>query len=218
MNQHLAHRDVRLVAVSRAPLAKILDFNQRMGWQFDWASSFGNEFNRDFGVSFSKQEAEAGEIAYNYGTAPSHGSEEQPASACSARTTGAWSSTPTPPTPAGSITCSGIYNFLDLTLKGRDEDGLRCRWSGCGTMIGTIRTHGRDRETESYCWRRVTWKRPASPAGTDGLERCYGLPPPPAADVAPRPCPGRRPAIEHHERSTYVTRGSLDRSLSAAGM
>src|SRR3954462_11355896 len=56
MNIHLAHRDVSFVAVSRAPLAEIEGFRRRMGWQFDWVSSHGSDFNRDFAVSFTQEE------------------------------------------------------------------------------------------------------------------------------------------------------------------
>src|ERR1700736_3632303 len=52
MNVHLAHRDVTLVAVSRAPLADIERFRQRMGWQFKWVSSHGSDFNYGFGVAY----------------------------------------------------------------------------------------------------------------------------------------------------------------------
>jgi predicted dithiol-disulfide oxidoreductase (DUF899 family) len=48
---HLAHRDVTLLAVSRAPLDRILAYRRRMGWTFPWASSLGSDFNDDFGVS-----------------------------------------------------------------------------------------------------------------------------------------------------------------------
>src|SRR5436309_7951773 len=47
---HLAHHDVMLWAVSRAPLAKLQAYKRRMGWSFPWASSFGNDFNSDFDV------------------------------------------------------------------------------------------------------------------------------------------------------------------------
>jgi hypothetical protein len=53
MTVHLAHRDVTLVGVSRAPLADIERFRRRMGWQFKWVSSHGSDFNYDFGVSFT---------------------------------------------------------------------------------------------------------------------------------------------------------------------
>src|SRR3954452_2225062 len=63
---HLAHHDVMLWAVSRAPLAKLQAFKQRMGWTFPWASSFGSDFNADFSVWFSEEQQRSGGIAYNY--------------------------------------------------------------------------------------------------------------------------------------------------------
>jgi predicted dithiol-disulfide oxidoreductase (DUF899 family) len=68
MDIHLAHRDVTLIAISRAPLVEIDRFRRRMGWQFKWASSHGSDFNYDFGVSFTPQEVAEGCVAYNYGT------------------------------------------------------------------------------------------------------------------------------------------------------
>jgi len=56
MGIHLAQRDVKLTMVSRAPLAKIEAFQKRMGWKFPWASSYGSEFNFDYGVSVPKEE------------------------------------------------------------------------------------------------------------------------------------------------------------------
>jgi predicted dithiol-disulfide oxidoreductase (DUF899 family) len=64
---HLAQRDLTFVAVSRAPLADIERFRQRMGWQFKWVSSHGTDFNHDFGVSFTPEERAKGEVYYNYG-------------------------------------------------------------------------------------------------------------------------------------------------------
>jgi predicted dithiol-disulfide oxidoreductase (DUF899 family) len=65
---HLANHDVMLWAVSRAPLAKIQAYRRRMGWSFPFASSYGSDFNLDFGVAHTKEEWEAGAIAYNFGT------------------------------------------------------------------------------------------------------------------------------------------------------
>jgi predicted dithiol-disulfide oxidoreductase (DUF899 family) len=66
MTLHLAHRDVAFVAMSRAPLPDILRFRERMGWKFDWVSSYGTDFNHDFGVSFTPQELATGAVEYNY--------------------------------------------------------------------------------------------------------------------------------------------------------
>jgi len=63
---HLAHHDVTLCAVSRAPLAQLQAYKQRMGWSFPWASSFGSDFNYDFHVSHTKQEWQAGAVDYNF--------------------------------------------------------------------------------------------------------------------------------------------------------
>src|ERR1700742_664617 len=51
---HLAQRDVAFAAVSRAPLSKIEPFRKRMGWRFAWISSYGTDFNHDFGVHFTQ--------------------------------------------------------------------------------------------------------------------------------------------------------------------
>ena len=64
---HLAGHDVTLCAVSRAPLAKLHAYQRRMGWSFPWASSYGSDFNFDFGVAHTKEEWEAGAVAYNFG-------------------------------------------------------------------------------------------------------------------------------------------------------
>ena len=63
---HLANHDVMLWAVSRAPLAKLQTYKQRMGWSFPWASSFASDFNADFHVWFSEQQQREGRIDYNY--------------------------------------------------------------------------------------------------------------------------------------------------------
>ena len=66
---HLANHDVTLCAVSRAPLEKIQAYRRRMGWSFPWASAYGSDFNFDFGVAHTKEEWEAGTVAYNFGEA-----------------------------------------------------------------------------------------------------------------------------------------------------
>jgi len=63
---HLENHDVSMFAVSRAPLAKLDAFKQRMGWGFPWASSFGSDFNYDFSVAFTELEQANGGIGYNY--------------------------------------------------------------------------------------------------------------------------------------------------------
>ena len=76
-NLHLAHLDVTLVVVSRAPLRKLAAFKQRMGWRFKWVSSLGSDFNFDYHVSFTPAEIARGRFYYNYEMTEA-GSEEQP--------------------------------------------------------------------------------------------------------------------------------------------
>ncbi|QCI63228.1 DUF899 domain-containing protein [Phreatobacter stygius] len=63
---HLANHDVALVSVSRAPLAKLQAYKQRMGWTFPWVSSGDGDFNFDFNVSFTEAQQREGTVDYNY--------------------------------------------------------------------------------------------------------------------------------------------------------
>src|SRR5438093_316586 len=67
---HLAHHDVTLSAVSRAPLAKVQAYKRRMSWSFPWASSHGSDFNVDFNVRFTEEQQREGGIEYNYEREP----------------------------------------------------------------------------------------------------------------------------------------------------
>src|SRR6266436_5299883 len=65
---HLANHDVTLCVVSRAPLAKLQVYKQRMGWSFPWASSFDSDFNYDFRVTHSNEEWQSGDVEFNFRT------------------------------------------------------------------------------------------------------------------------------------------------------
>ena len=67
---HLAHHDVMLWAISRAPLETLQDYERRLGWTFPWASSAGSDFNHDFNIAFTEEEANEGTIDYNYRREP----------------------------------------------------------------------------------------------------------------------------------------------------
>jgi predicted dithiol-disulfide oxidoreductase (DUF899 family) len=123
MIPHLAARDTTLVAISRAPLPKLLAFKKRMGWTFDWLSSGTGDFNYDYGVAFTPDEIERGAKTYNFGTT-GFGIEDAPGISvffrdqanevfhtysCFAR---------------GLDMMNAAYHYLDLTPLGRHEDGL----------------------------------------------------------------------------------------------
>lgn len=123
MTAHLAQRDVALVAVSRAPLAQIEPFRQRMGWNFKWVSSFGSDFNFDFGVSFSADEAGKGEVRYNY-TMQSFPSEEAPGISVFIKDDAGNVLHTYSTYGRGVEVMMGTYAMLDLMPKGRDESQL----------------------------------------------------------------------------------------------
>ena len=121
---HLKHRDVALVTVSRAPLETLSAFQQRMGWTFKWVSSHHSDFNRDFNVTFTQEELDSGQAYYNYQKGAKFPVTECPGissfySDDSGEVFHTYSSF-----GRGLENFLGIYNFLDIVTKGRDEEGL----------------------------------------------------------------------------------------------
>ncbi len=123
---HLAHRDVTLMAISRAPILQIEAFKKRMGWRFKWVSSHGNDFNNDYHVSATKDEMTNGKVYYNYemqewNKYPSE--EKHGISVFYKDGTGdifhTYSSY-----GRGCEELLGVYSYLDVVPKGRDEDAL----------------------------------------------------------------------------------------------
>lgn len=120
MTVHLAHRDVSFVAISRAPLVEIKRFRRRMGWQFNWVSSHGTDFNFDFGVSFTPDEVAAGPVNYNYGKWPLAGEDWPGVSAFAKDEAGDVFHTYST-YGRGVEVMMGTYRMLDLMPKGRGE-------------------------------------------------------------------------------------------------
>ena len=120
---HLKHRDVTLLAVSQAPLKNLKAYQERMGWNFNWVSSFGNDFNRDFHVSFTKEEMESGKIHYNYEVSQQP-SEELPGASVFFKDESETVYHTYSTYARGLDMLIGAYHFLDLVPKGRDEEDL----------------------------------------------------------------------------------------------
>lgn len=119
-NLHLAHHDVSVVAVSRAPLAEFTPFKARMGWQFKWVSSSGSDFNYDYHVSFRKEEVAKGQVNYNYELSDHAAEELHGLSVFFKDETGAVFHTYST-YARGCDILLGAHNYLDLTPKGRNE-------------------------------------------------------------------------------------------------
>ncbi len=120
---HLAHRDVTFLAISRATLREIEAFKKRMGWQFKWVSSFENEFNHDYHVSFTKEEQAKGKVYYNYDLTE-FPAEEAPGTSVFYKNESGEIFHTYSSFGRGLDPVISTYNWLDLAPKGRDEDGL----------------------------------------------------------------------------------------------
>ena len=135
---HLAARDVTMVAVSRAPLAKIESFKKRMGWRFKWVSSYGDDFNADFHVSFTKEEIAQGTVNYNY-TIQEFPSAEAPGLSVFYKDAAGGVFHTYSTYGRGVELLMGTYRILDLVPKGRDEDrlGFPMEWVRYHDRYGT---------------------------------------------------------------------------------
>jgi len=119
---HLNHRDTTMIAVSQAPYRQIAAYKKRMGWSFKWVSSGGNEFNRDYNVSFTPEEMERKKGFYNYKMQNPLAEEREGTSVFYKDARGNVFHTYS--TFARGIDMLNVaYHYLDLTPKGRDEAG-----------------------------------------------------------------------------------------------
>jgi predicted dithiol-disulfide oxidoreductase (DUF899 family) len=124
---HLNQRDVTMIAVSRAPYAKLAAYRERMGWSFKWMSSFGTDFNFDYRVSFTADEMARKKAFYNFKLQnPEVGEREGVSVFFKDRKAGVFH---TYSTFARGIDMLNVdYHYLDLVPKGRDEGGRGPFW------------------------------------------------------------------------------------------
>lgn len=124
---HLKHRDISFAAISRAPLAKLQAYRKRLGWTFKWVSSGGNDFNRDYCVTFVPEEVRSGRRNYNFGTIETPGVEMPGISVFCKDGKGAIFHTYSCYS-RGIDMMNNAYHYIDLTPKGRDEGGGNMHW------------------------------------------------------------------------------------------
>ena len=151
---HLAQRDVTFLVVSRAPLPQIEKFKRRMGWQFKWVSSFGNDFNFDYHVSATPEEKASGKAMYNY-EMTTFPSEERPGASVFYKNENGEIFHTYSSYGRGLDMLIGTYHLLDLAPKGRDEEGLA--WS-----MAWVRHH--DRYDGAAVDAKSTYKQPKTSA------------------------------------------------------
>lgn len=125
-NFHLAPHDVSLVVVTRAPVAKFAPYVKRLGWNFDWASSYENDFNFDYHVSFTKDDLAKGSIYYNYDMIEDaqYQNDELPGLSVFYKDERGDIFHTYSSYARGLDMLVGAYNFLDLTPKGRNEEEI----------------------------------------------------------------------------------------------
>ena len=126
---HLENHDVGLIAVSRAPLAKLQAFKRRMGWSFPWASSSGNDFNADFSVCFTPEEQRAG-VEYNF-------RQETPTPDIIATKMPEWSDSENPVAQVAATVGTNVPTFL------RDLPGMSAFALQDGVVHHTYSTYAR---------------------------------------------------------------------------
>ena len=119
---HLNQRDVTMIAVSKAPYSKIGEYKKRMGWNFKWVSSYDNDFNFDYHVSFTPEELSKKKAFYNYILQDTHSPEREGVSVFYKDTAGHVFHTYSA-YARGIDLLNVAYHYLDLVPKGRDEDG-----------------------------------------------------------------------------------------------
>ena len=118
---HLENRDIGFVVVSRAPLAKLLPFKRRMGWDFPWVSSANSTFNADFGVGFAPDRAPNSPVTYNYNDAAVFPVDEAHGTSVFARDDGGQIYHTYSTYGRGLDVTNAAYAYMDLTPKGRNE-------------------------------------------------------------------------------------------------
>jgi predicted dithiol-disulfide oxidoreductase (DUF899 family) len=118
--QHFEHHDISFAAVSRAPWSEIAPFKKRMGWHFNWVSSFDSDFNYDFQATATPEEMAKGEMFYNFQMAKIGGDEQPGGSVFYKDETGQIFHTYSF-YERGGEELLGTYRFIDMTPKGRME-------------------------------------------------------------------------------------------------
>ena len=156
---HLENHDVTYVAVARAPIEEIEAVRKRMGWKFRWVSSYRSDFNYDFNVSFTHEDAASGHAIYNFGVLPewAAGIEDLSGDSVFYKDDAGQIFHTYSTFGRGGEEFLGIYRFLDATPKGREENGpyhSLTDWARPRNMYGkggTVEPTGRYHQPACAC-------------------------------------------------------------------
>ena len=134
---HLKARDATLLLASRAPVEKLLAYRNRMGWEIDWVSSGGSDFNRDLGFLWTEEELRpyldqviptVEQNARMCGTDPAGYMAEGPGLSVYARSNGNLYRTYVTTARGLEVPGMAYYALLDRTPKGRNESATEPLW------------------------------------------------------------------------------------------
>ena len=126
--QHFENADLSFAAISRAPIERIEQVKARMDWTFPWVSSGNNDFNYDFGVSFSDKDRSDGRALYNYGKTRVEKASDMFGVSVFVRDEGGEIFHTYSTYYRGTELLMGTFNWLDLVPKGRNETGGTMSW------------------------------------------------------------------------------------------
>ena len=119
---HLENHDLTYAAVARAPIAEIEAYRKNMGWKFTWVSSYRSDFNYDFNVSFTPEQLASGTASYNFGQR-NPGMEDLSGDSVFFKDDAGQIFHTYSTFGRGGEQFLGAYSFLDVTPKGRNENG-----------------------------------------------------------------------------------------------
>lgn len=121
LEPHLNDRDIAFVAISRAPLSMLAPFKKRMAWRFDWVSSYPNDFNADFHVSFGSDHRPENPVTYNFQDNTFYPMDEAHGISVFARGDDGSIFHTYSTYGRGLDAANAAYSYIDMTPKGRNE-------------------------------------------------------------------------------------------------
>jgi predicted dithiol-disulfide oxidoreductase (DUF899 family) len=153
---HLQNHDVTYAVVARAPIEEIEIIRKRMGWRFRWVSSYRSEFNYDFNVSFTPEQIAVGRAFHNYEYGDP-GLEDLSGDSVFFKDDAGRIFHTYSTFGRGGEEFLGIYRYLDVMPKGRDESGpyhSLADWVRPRTMYdrdGMVEPNGRYHQPACAC-------------------------------------------------------------------
>jgi predicted dithiol-disulfide oxidoreductase (DUF899 family) len=121
--EYFEHHDMSYVAIARAPVAEIEAVRRKMNWKFRWVSSSKSDFNYDFHISFRPEELRSHKATYNYRDFDPKDTQDLSGNSVFYKDDDGQIFHTYSTFGRGGEQFLGIYGFLDVLPKGREENG-----------------------------------------------------------------------------------------------